>query len=138
MKTKYSFLSMALMKMASFGNENFLQFFFFSFFLFQNSSLSICIMDKVTMTHSKQELAGTRQRQKYAFRKITWDCFLSRHKKAETLNQCQVTVMKASVSTEIKPTKIIDFISTIVTKLGREIASKCNVVEIFPNVLSFL
>ena len=87
MKTKYSFLSMALMKMVSFGNENFLQFFFFSFFfLFQNSSLSICIMDKVTMTHSKQELAGTRQRQKYAFRKITWDCFLSRHKKAETLN----------------------------------------------------
>lgn len=34
MKTKYSFLSMALMKMASFGNENFLQFFFFSFFFF--------------------------------------------------------------------------------------------------------
>lgn len=90
------------------------------------------------MTHSKQELAGTRQRQEYAFRKITWDCFLSRHKKAETLNWCQVTVMKASVSTEIKPTKMIDFISTIVTKLGHEIASKCNVVEILPNVLSFL
>ena len=87
MKTKFSFLSMALMKMASFGNEIFLQF----FFLFQNSSLSICIMDEATMTHSKQELAGTRQRQKYAFRKKIWDCFLSRHKKAETLNLCQLS-----------------------------------------------
>lgn len=33
MKTKFSFLSMALMKMASFGNEIFLVFFLLFFFI---------------------------------------------------------------------------------------------------------